>query len=146
MNAKTQSKGFTLVELMVTVAIVGILAAIAYPSYTQYVIRANRADAQQALMQLQQNMERYFTSHRSYTDAEVGSNVGPSQSPESGDAVYTFAIEDLTASSYTLVATPESGKANADNGIVAINSRGAKFWDENNDGSFGTGEDNWEKD
>lgn len=59
--------GFTLVELMITVAIVAILAAIAYPSYSQYVLRSHRTDARAALMQDAQTLQKCFTMNGNYT-------------------------------------------------------------------------------
>jgi len=59
-------KGFTLIEMMITLAIIAILASIATMSYTKYVLRANRADAKIALMQLAQRQERYFTENLQY--------------------------------------------------------------------------------
>jgi type IV pilus assembly protein PilE len=75
MNAKSsvhsgishgRSKGFTLIELMITVAIVAILAAIAIPNYRDYVIRGQLVDATQGLAAVRANMERYFQDNRSY--------------------------------------------------------------------------------
>ncbi|MGC8732116.1 MAG: type IV pilin protein [Halothiobacillaceae bacterium] len=65
------SKGFTLIELMIAVAIVGILAAIAYPSYQQYVLKTRRAAAQGCLQELAQWMERYYTSNMTYANANL---------------------------------------------------------------------------
>lgn len=58
--------GFTLIEMMITMAIIAVLASVATMSYTQYVLRANRADAKIALMQLAQRQERYFTENLRY--------------------------------------------------------------------------------
>lgn len=65
------SFGFTLIELMITVAIVAILSAIALPAYNQYVIRGNRAAAQAAMMDIANRQQQYFLTNRSYT-ATVG--------------------------------------------------------------------------
>src|SRR5688500_9870500 len=59
-NARMQSRGFTLIELMVTVAIVAILAAIAYPSYTNYIVRSNRSAAQGYMLELSNLEQRYL--------------------------------------------------------------------------------------
>jgi prepilin-type N-terminal cleavage/methylation domain-containing protein len=64
--ARSPAQGFTLIELMVTVAIVGILAAIAYPNYRNYVIRGQLVDATQGLSAVRANMERYYQDNRSY--------------------------------------------------------------------------------
>jgi prepilin-type N-terminal cleavage/methylation domain-containing protein len=69
------SSGFTLIELMITVAIVAILAAIAYPNYRDYVIRGQLADATNGLTALRANMERYFQDNRTY--ASIGAFVSP---------------------------------------------------------------------
>ena len=67
MEGKTmKQKGFTLIEMMITMGIIAVLASIATMSYTKYVLRANRADAKIALMQLSQRQERYFTENLRY--------------------------------------------------------------------------------
>lgn len=68
----SQHKGFTLTELMITVAIVATMAAIAVPSYRQYVMRANRADATAALLRLASQQERFYLQNNTYaTEAEL---------------------------------------------------------------------------
>ena len=64
---KVNVKGFTLIELMITVAIIGSLSAIAYPSYTEFVIRSNRAEAQSELLRLANRQEQYYMDNRVYT-------------------------------------------------------------------------------
>ena len=63
---KKKSTGFSLIELMVTVAIIGILASIALPSYSSYTKRAKRSECRTALMQVMQQQERYFTQQNAY--------------------------------------------------------------------------------
>lgn len=63
---KGKQHGFTLIELMVTVAIIGILAAVAYPSYTQYIVRANRSAAQSFMFSVNNKQEQYMLDARSY--------------------------------------------------------------------------------
>jgi type IV pilus assembly protein PilE len=64
----TSARGFTLIELMIVVAVVAILAAVAFPAYTQYVEQTRRADAQSALLNAAQNLERCFTRNNSYAN------------------------------------------------------------------------------
>lgn len=74
-----RSTGFTLIELMITVGIVAILAAIAYPNYRDYVIRGQLVDATNGLSALRANMERYFQDNRTY--ASIGAFVSPCTTP-----------------------------------------------------------------
>jgi type IV pilus assembly protein PilE len=75
MNTKSRSKGFTLIELMIVVAIVAILTTIAYPNYRDYVIRGQLVDATQGLAAVRANMERFFQDNRTYLT--VGTFVPP---------------------------------------------------------------------
>ena len=91
-------RGFTLIELMVTVAIVAVLAAIALPSYATYIARARRADARGQLVQATQFMQRFFAANDSFSNDRAGNNVidqipaSLKQSPADSAKLYDLAI------------------------------------------------------
>lgn len=95
--------GFTLIELMIVVAIVAILSAIAYPSYSAYVLKSHRADALTALSQNQVILERCYAQNFSYSAACVALPTFPVSSPQ---AYYSVALSNLNPTTYTLTATP----------------------------------------
>lgn len=137
---RNKLKGFTLIELMITVVIVGILAAIAYPAYQNSVTQSRRADAQGALAQLNNAMERVFTQNNTYmplaggvpTAPTLGSAAGaifPSQTPLDGTTkYYNLSISVITANTYTLRATPITGTSQAADGNLELDHTGAKRW------------------
>lgn len=142
MSTGNRQCGFTLIELMVTVAIIGILASIAYPSYMNYVRNANRADAQALMLENAQFMERRFTTCGSY--AAVGTtapcNAAPDlpkqQSPENGTARYSITLDPAPdATTFTIQAQPAGSYADPLCGTMTITQTGAKT--ESGTGSLG---------
>jgi type IV pilus assembly protein PilE len=101
-------RGYTLIEAMITVAIVAILTAIALPSYQAYMTRAHRADARAALVQAAQFVERFRAENRGvYTG--VALPAGMTTSPAAGRVMYDVAVTAATAATWTLSATPRTG-------------------------------------
>lgn len=122
---KTQS-GFTLIELMITVAVIAILAAIAYPSYTQYLVRANRSAAQQFLLDIANREEQYLLDARQYTNIPGSETGGLNMTtPPEVDRYYTIGITGAP-SAYTITATPKAGTSQAGDGNLTLTNTGAK--------------------
>lgn len=146
-----ESCGFTLVELMIVVAVIGILAAIAYPSYVRYIVRSNRVDAQRELVQIQQMMERHYTAFGTYAGAALGvesnHSVGPAQIVRGNQAIYalSFAGVPPDASSYRIRATPRSDGINRNDGFLQIDSVDERQWDWNGDGGISDEEKTWNR-
>jgi len=118
-------KGFTLMELMIVIAVVGILAAIAIPAYSDYVTRSKRADAKNALLAFQLEQEKFRANNPTYaTAASLGL---PSNSP---DGHYTIGLSGVggLATTYDLIATPNASQNDPQCSVLTIdenNNRGA---------------------
>jgi len=123
--------GFTLIELMIVVAVISILAAIALPSYQDSVRKSRRADAKAALVQLAQFMERNFSLSQRYDLDSAGTAIALpfTESPvDSGSKFYDLSLSaaSLTATTYTLTATPKNGQTVDVCGSLTIDNAGSK--------------------
>lgn len=146
--------GFSLTELLITVAIVGILISFGYPAYTGQLATAARAAAQSDLMAMAAGMERHKAATFTYSGAASGggntgspgffNNWSPSTEPVANKK-YNLSINSVSASgiSYVLTATPISGTSSAGDGTIYYYSDGRKAWDNNDDGSLASSEYCW---
>ena len=135
----TVSQGFTLIEVMIVVAIIGVLAAVALPSYQESVARGRRADAQTQMLAAQQWMERFYSEHYKYSETSAATPVAVTDttlwdqqpfkaSPRSGEgtAAYNLTLTSVAANSYTITAT-RTGSAASDNcGNLTLTNTGLK--------------------
>ncbi len=115
---KQLQSGFSLIELMIAVAVVGILASIAYPSYQGHVAKSNRTESMQKIMELAQFEERFFTETGRYT----------STIPFDGSGTHYGYVSSISATAFTITATPGGSQAihDSDCGVLSYNSTGVK--------------------
>lgn len=140
------SRGFSLIELMIAVVILGIIVSIAYPSYQNQMAGARRTDAQAVLMEAVAFMERFYTENNRYDQDTGGAAIAlPAQLTESprdaGAKAYDIVVQASTASTFTLRATPKNMQAG--DGFLEITNTFAKAWDSNNDGAISSSEESW---
>jgi type IV pilus assembly protein PilE len=106
-----KSSGFSLIELLITVAVISILAAIAYPSCTSYIQKGRRGEAKAVLQDLQLRQEKWRANHNTYgSSTDIGVSNG---------TYYNYAVSANTATTYTLQATAQGNQASDKEGGVA---------------------------
>lgn len=149
-----QQAGITLIELVIAIAIIGILAAVAVPAYQDNVSQGRRGDAQAALMGLAQAMERQYTIDGTYAGADgddttdITSSTAPTifadEAPIDGsEKFYDLRVMSANNSSYIIRAIPKNGQAG--DGIMQLSSTGERGWDRDNNGTIAASEACWAK-
>ncbi|HYD79734.1 MAG TPA: type IV pilin protein [Paucimonas sp.] len=127
-----RQQGFTLIELMVTVAVVGILAAIAYPMYTGHIVKSNRAVAKSFMLNVANRQEQYLLDARSYAQAANNDAFGSSglnlTVPAEVSKYYTMSVAHVGGNgrTYLIQAVPISGTVQAGDGTLTLDNTGAK--------------------
>jgi len=119
-----RKQGFTIVEVLMVVAILGILAAIAIPSYSYHVRKGHRAAAQSFMTDIAQKQAQYLLDARTYSNSltELGLTT-----PTNVDTYYTIAITTSSPPpAFTITATPKAGTSQASDGVMTLTHTGAK--------------------
>lgn len=122
-------RGFSLIELMIAVVIVGILAAVAIPSYQNYVIKANRAAAQAFMMDVENRQKQYLLDARIYLDVADNSGFSALGMSVPDDVSSFYDVTVATSSpppAFTITAAPIAGTRQASDGTLTLDSSGTK--------------------
>ena len=126
--ARRSAAGFTLIELMITVAVIAILAAVAYPSYTRYIVRANRAAAQGYMVEVSSLQHRYLLDARSYAADMATLNTTVPSNIAANYTIETAPKPNPPPLGFTVTATPKNAQLARDTacGTLTIDEAGAK--------------------
>ena len=121
-----KNRGFTLIELLVVMVVIGILAAIAVPSYQNQLRKSSRAAAQAVMMDLANKQILYLQSNRAFADTVAALGVTP---PADVTKFYTLKVEPVntnTPPTFVITATPNTGTRQDGDGVLTLNEKGDK--------------------
>lgn len=123
---RPRQTGFSLIELMITVAVVALLAGVAYPSYTNHVIRTKRSAAQAQMLDIANRQQQFLLANRAYASTTDLANSGFTLPKDvSSNYGYSITVGATTVPSFTVTFTPTG--AQAVDGVLTLNSEGAKL-------------------
>lgn len=117
------SRGFTLIEMMITVAVIAILAAIALPSYQEHLRKSRRAEAQSFMMAVASRQQQFMVDTRAYAATIAATGIAV---PGNVNAAYTIDMPAPTTSAFTLTLTPTTDQAKERCGTLSIDQNGTK--------------------
>ncbi len=140
------NSGFSLIELLITIVVVAILVAVAYPNYSLFILKSRRLDAQSELMDLAHRQEKYYAANSTYTVDMITLGYDSSASVTTAEGFYRLNVEAATAACplsrcFLLEAIPLDHQANDRISVIRLHSSGSKQMKDKNSGSFQTGWD-----
>lgn len=137
-----KQQGFTLIEMMIVVAIIGVLAAIAYPSYQRYVIKTKRTNMMTEMQNIASEIESRKLAQGSYKAISAGVKTDFARAyPKQGTQLYDVIITDPLVSKWMITATPKTGSQMAKDGALSLNYQNIKCRIKGTDEKCGNGEE-----